>query len=193
MSSTPRIQLIAPRFQWRLVVEFVLLQAALTALFAFGLYLFMNSEIQANLASAHARYRSFSEMMLPVVLAVAAFNILLATGIVTVYVLRLTHRIARPLLRVRAALEELQKRRILVHTGIGEGDELFELSSDLRGALGTVRQDLLRLQEIRAALQAAQLRGDPTAVAKETAALEDLLAQWREAAPEASGDAAPLG
>jgi predicted transcriptional regulator len=174
-----RIVLIDRPFQIRLAAEFVLLQALLTALFAAGVYVFTRSQLQEGLASAQAAYRSVADMLMPIVLVLAGFNILVSLVLVLGYVVHLTHRIARPLLRVRAALEELAQRRIYDHTGILPGDQLFELSESLRKALEGLRGDLRGLQETTAALRKAQAEGDAAGVEAHLRTLEASLTQWK--------------
>ncbi len=173
-----RIVLIDRPFQIRLAAEFVLLQALLTALFAAGVYVFTRSQLQAGLASAHAAYRSLADMLMPIVAVLAAFNLLVSLVLVVAYVVHLTHRIARPLLRVRAALEELGQRRIYDHTGILPGDQLFELSESLRKALEGLRLDLRSLQDTTAALRRAQAEGDAAAAEARLDELEATLGRW---------------
>ncbi len=177
--ASRRIVLIDRPFQIRLATEFVLLQAVLTALFATGVYVFTRSQLQAGLASAHAAYRSLAEMLMPIVGALAAFNLLVSLVLVIGYVVHLTHRIARPLLRVRAALEELAHRRIHDHTGILPGDQLFELSESLRKALEGLRGDLKGLQEATAALRQAQAAGDAASAEARLRELEAALGRWQ--------------
>ena len=176
-----RIVLIEPRFQLRLVLEFVLLQALLSGLFAAVLYVFLGSELRAGLASAHASYRSTAQMLMPIVLVMALFNVAVATVLAASYVVRLSHRIARPLLRVRAALEELALRRIYVHTGVLPGDQLFELSQSLRGGLEVLRTDMHGLQAAVRELKRARGAGDDAGVDAAVAALDRTLGAW---APE---------
>ena len=173
-----RIVLIEPRFQLRLVAEFVLLQAVLSALFAAALYVFLGSELRAGLASAHASYRSTARMLLPIVGVMALFNVAVATVLAAGYVVRLSHRIARPLLRVRAALEELARRRIFVHTGVLPGDQLFELSQTLRGALEAVRTDVRALKAAVQELKRAEAAGDAAGAGAALGSLVETLAAW---------------
>lgn len=173
-----RIVLIAPRFQLRLAGEFVLLQILLTALFAGGLYLFMSSEIQANLESAHASYRTLGQMLMPIVGTLSAFSIVLSTVLVTLYVVHLSHRIARPLLRIRAVLEELALRRFLDHTGIQPGDQLSEVDRSLTAAVTTIRTDLQELRQAARALRQAHEAGQGAAVLQQLEALERTLDAW---------------
>jgi len=173
-----RIVLIEPRFQLRLVLEFVLLQAVLSGLFAALLYVFLGSELRAGLASAHAAYRSTAQMLMPIVLVMALFNVAVATVLAASYVVRLSHRIARPLLRVRAALEELALHRIYVHTGVVPGDQLFELSQSLRGGLEVLRTDIHGLKAAVLELKRAREAGDAAGVDAALGTLDRTLAAW---------------
>jgi len=172
------IVLIDRRFQLRLAGEFVLLQVALTALFAGLLYLFLNSELQANLASAHASYRSLAQMLMPLVGVLAVFNILLSTVLVTLYVVHMSHRLARPLLKIRAVLEELAQRRFLDHTDIHAGDQLWEVDRSLTAAVTTLRTDVQLLQQVALELRRAQEAGDAAAVSRQLERLDQTVKAW---------------
>ena len=174
-----RIVIIDRRFQLRLAAEFVVLQVVLTLLFGAALYLFMNSELQANLASAHASYRSTAQMLMPIVLTLSAFNIVVATVLVTIYVVHMSHRIARPLLRFRAVLEELALHRFLDHTDIHPGDQLWEVDRSLTGAVATVKTDIQTLQKVAGDLRRAQEAGNAPEVSRQLELLEKTVDAWR--------------
>ena len=178
-AAPSRIVLIDRRFQLRLALEFVLLQILLTALFAGGLYLFLNSELQANLASAHASYRSMAQMLMPIVMGLAVFNILVSTVLVTVYVVHMSHRLARPLLRIRAVLEELGRRRFLDRTDIHPGDQLWEMDRSLTTAVTAIRTDVEALQQAARELRRAQEAGEAGAVLAQVEVLEGLAKAWK--------------
>ena len=178
-AAPSRIVLIDRRFQLRLALEFVLLQVLLTSLLAGGLYLFLNSELQANLASAHASYRSMAQMLMPIVGGMAVFSILVSTVLVTVYVVHMSHRIARPLLRIRAVLEELGRRRFLDHTDIHPGDQLWEVDHALTSAVAAIRSDVQGLRQVALDLRRAQEAGDAAAVLAQLETLERAVQAWK--------------
>jgi methyl-accepting chemotaxis protein len=173
-----RIVLIDTRFQLRMAGAFILLQLVLTGLFSVALFLFMDSELKAGLASAHAAYRSLDQMLLPIVAVLAGFSFLLSTVVVTSFVVLLSHRIAGPLHRFRLVLEGLAQRRIPADARIRPDDQLGELSDTLGLTLSTLSSDLEALRATTAALEKAQLDQDQQGLAQGIADLKGLLAAW---------------
>jgi len=174
-----RIILIDTRFQLRLAGAFLLVQVLLTGLFGFGLYLFLDSEVQAGLASAHASYRSLEQMLLPIILVLAAFNLALSAALVTGFVVLLSHRIAGPLFRFRSVLEDLAERKIPGHTGIRPEDQLSEVATSLGKAVGTLATDLSALRAVTADLRQAAFPRQDSALESALARLEHLLGAWK--------------
>lgn len=156
-----RIVLIDHRFQLRMAAAFVGLQVLLTTLFAFGLYLFMDSEIHADLASAHASYQSLSQILLPIVVILAVFSVSLSIMLVTLFVVRISHKVAGPMYRFRTVLEALAQRRIDPMTRIRPDDQLGELAISLDKAVQTVKQDMqdarLEISRARSHLAAGEM------------------------------------
>jgi methyl-accepting chemotaxis protein len=172
-----RIVLIDHRFQLRMAAAFIALQVLLTALFAFGLYLFMDSEIHADLASAHASYQSLSQMLLPIVVVLAVFSVTLSIILVTVFVVRISHKVAGPMYRFRTVLEALAQRRIDPMTRIRPDDQLAELAISLDKALGSIKTDVQLLQQAALRLQAH--KGDSDAVASDIELIAKTLSAWK--------------
>jgi methyl-accepting chemotaxis protein len=178
-----RIILIDSRFQLRLAGAFVVLQVVLTGAFAFGLYVFMDSELQAGLASAHAAYRSLDQMLLPLVLILAGFSLVLSTALVTAFVVILSHRIAGPLYRFRTVMEELANRRLAAHTRLRPDDQLGALSEPTGQALDTLRTDFTALRTDLDRAQAALAAGDLATTTQALADLEGSLSRWSPGNP----------
>jgi len=141
-----RIVLIDHRFQLRMAAAFIALQVLLTALFAFALYLFMDSEIHADLASAHASYQSLSQMLSPIVIILAVFSVTLSVVLSTLFVVVLSHKIAGPMYRFRAVLEALAERRFESFRGIRPDDQLGEIAVSLDKAVEIMREDILDIR-----------------------------------------------
>jgi methyl-accepting chemotaxis protein len=173
-----RIVLIDTRFQLRMAAAFLLLQGLLTGLFSLGLYLFMDSELQAGLASAHAAYRSLDQMLLPLVAILAGFSFLLSTVAVTAFVVILSHRIAGPLYRFRTVLEELGNRRLPTHANIRPGDQLGQVSESMGQALNALSADIGALQAVAASVQKAQANEDAEALDRGVSELVRILGTW---------------
>lgn len=174
-----RIILIDTRFQLRLAGAFILLQVVLTSAFAFGLYVFMDSELQAGLASAHAAYRTLDQMLFPLVLVLAGFSLALSTALVTGFVVILSHRIAGPLFRFRALLEQVADRTLPSHIRLRPDDQLAEISSSFAHAVNTLSSDVSALQAAVQDLHAAAARHDDPLLRDAVARLDQVLSAWR--------------
>ena len=182
-TQTPRrIVLINPRFQLRMAAAFLAVQLVLTGLFAGGLYLFLDSELSATLASAHTHAQSLERMLLPIVLVLSGFSLAFSTVLVTLFVVFLTHKVAGPIYRIRAALESLAGRDLGAHTAIRPEDQLEEVAHSLRGAFATVAEDLRTLGDAAAeAKGSAEAAGDAATQAA-VAKIEGILSAWRKPA-----------
>lgn len=185
-----RIILIDTRFQLRLAGAFILLQILLTGLFTAGLYVFMDSELKAGLASAHAAYHSLDQMLLPLVLVLAGFNVLLSMGLVTAFVVVLSHRIAGPLHRFRIVMEDLAARRLAEGARIRPDDQLGVLSEATGSALDTLQSDLQSLASALSAAHQSLDAGDVEATGRGLTTLEAILAPWSIRLPGKGGDQA---
>jgi signal transduction histidine kinase len=174
-----RIILIDTRFQLRMAAYFILLQVLLTGLFSAVLYLFMDSELKAGLASAHAAYRSLDQMLLPIVGVLAGFSFLLSTVLVTVFVVFLSHRIAGPLHRFRSMLDDLGQRRIPSNSPLRPKDQLGEISESMGRVVNTLSIDLDQLNAAVASLRKAQESHDAVALDKGITDLTQTLAPWK--------------
>ncbi|MDD2894172.1 MAG: hypothetical protein PHF20_09625 [Halothiobacillaceae bacterium] len=185
-----RIVLIDHRFQLRMAASFIVLQILLTGLFAFALYLFMDSEIHADLASAHASYQSLSQMLLPIVVILAVFSVTLSVVLATVFVVLLSHKIAGPMYRFRNVLEALSSRRIETFRNIRPDDQLGELAGSLDRAVQTVNQDIESMQRACERLLDKEVRRDERQLDEAITGLAAVLVAWQvnAGAQSVSGD-----
>ncbi len=174
-----RIVLIDNRFQLRMAASFIALQILLTCLFAAGLYFFMDSEIHADLASAHASYQSLSQILLPIVAILAAFSVTLSIVLVTIFVVIISHKIAGPMFRFNTVLESLAQRRFETLTRIRPDDQLSHLANTLDKALNVIRTDIQDAQSTLTRLRESVSAGDSAASEKELKALEEKLNAWQ--------------
>jgi methyl-accepting chemotaxis protein len=173
-----RIVLIEPRFQLKLAGWFVLVQVLLTGIFAVGLYLFLRSEIQAGLASAHSAYRTMGQMLMPIVLVLAAFSLTISTICVLVFVTFLSHKIAGPVFRFKTIIDDLAARRIPSHTQIRPNDQLQDLSKSLTLAVDNLRQDLDTLTTATEALRNSHNQQDLPSAESAIVDLESVVDSW---------------
>jgi hypothetical protein len=159
MPNRRRIKLINPRFQVGLMIKFILANTVILAVCGLGLHAFLRGEIEANLHSAHAVYRSVGDMLSPIIvtLTLLSWGILsLATVVVILYT---SHRIAGPLYRFQRALGEMEGRNLTALTRIREDDQLGELAINLQQVRDIWADDIARLRclsdELGALLPAA--------------------------------------
>lgn len=183
-----RIVLIDHRFQLRMAAAFIALQVLLTAIFAFGLYLFMDSEIHADLASAHASYLSLSQMLLPIVSILAVFSVTLSIVLATGFVVLISHKIAGPMYRFRTVLEALANRRFESFRNIRPDDQLGELAVSVDKAVSAVKTDVGQMKTILARVKASHAGGDAAAVASALGELDNVLNAWQESAAKQGGE-----
>lgn len=127
-----KIVLISRSFQYRMIAKFILLNIMIMILFSGLLYLFLDSEIGANLNSAHITYRNIKEMLFPIIISISVINIFVSSIIIGVFVLFASFRIAGPLYRFNEAIKEICNRNLRPATSIREGDQLYDCSATLK-------------------------------------------------------------
>jgi methyl-accepting chemotaxis protein len=178
-SKKRQIILIDNRFQLRMAFTFIALQVALTSLFSFGMYMFMDSEVHADLMSAHASYLSMSKMLLPLVTVLSLFSIALSIILVIIFVIIVSHKIAGPMYRFRTVLETLTQRRFPQYMKIRPDDQLGELANSIDSAVGQVKNDMTMLQQSTERLKQCHIAGDKGGVATEIALIESTVNAWQ--------------
>jgi methyl-accepting chemotaxis protein len=147
MNQTRRkIKLIDRDFQFRLIVKFIIINTLVLALFGALIYIFFNSEISSNFASAHVTYKNISQMLLPIVLTLSVINLLVTSIIIFVVVLYASHKIAGPMYRFNAAVGEITARNLHPLTKIREKDQLRGLSDSLAQMAETLAADFTEIK-----------------------------------------------
>ncbi len=159
-----KIVLINRRFQINLILKFVIVNIGIMALFGFLIYLFLDSEIEANLLSSHTKYKNMKDMLLPIVLALSFINVLISSFIIAFFVLFASFRIAGPLFRFNSALNEITSGNLKPYINLREKDQLFEISQSLQSFSEQFCNDFTQLDEIRKQLIEinTQLNNKPT-------------------------------
>ncbi len=142
-----KIKLIDRRFQYRLMLRFILVNVLVLVLFGGFIYLFFESEVSANLASAHAAYRSVSQMLFPVVLTLSLLNILITSILMAFLVVYSSHKIAGPLYRFNEALKEISGGNLKPLTRVRDGDQLGCLAQSLGQAVRRLGGDMAAIKE----------------------------------------------
>lgn len=181
MNQTRRkIKLIDRDFQFRLIVKFIIINTLVLALFGVLIYIFFNSEISSNLATAHVTYKNISQMLLPIVLTLSVINLLVTSVIIFVVVLYASHKIAGPMYRFNAAVGEISARNLLPLTKIREKDQLKGLSDSLSHMAETLAADYTEIKnhigKIKTLLPAEEI---PSEVREKLEAVEEIINKYK--------------
>jgi len=143
--------MINREFQLGLMGRFALINASVMVLFGFFAYLFFDSEVNANLHSAHVTYSNMKDMLFPVTLTLSVINVLVSSSVIALVVLRASHRIAGPLYRFKMELEGMARGNLASKVTIREYDQLYgcvpamrELATAIAGDLGRIREGVIR-------------------------------------------------
>jgi methyl-accepting chemotaxis protein len=161
MTTTPenrpykprKIKLINRDFQIGLMIKFVLANAAILVLFGAVMYLFLHGEIESNLQSAHATYRTLGAMLLPIILTLSLLILAILSITIVFVILYASHRIAGPMYRFHQALGELGNRNLKALTRIREDDQLAEISTALESVRDRWAGDIAQLRRLAAELR----------------------------------------
>ena len=132
MKNRRNIILINKRFQITLIVKFLVVNVFILALFGIFLFMFLNSEVEANLYSAHVNYQNMKDMLFPIVLTLSILNILISSALITSFVLYASFRIAGPIYRFQSALNQIIKGNLTPLLNLRDKDELDALSETLQ-------------------------------------------------------------
>jgi hypothetical protein len=173
-----QILMINKRFQYGLIIRFILVNIFILAVYGGFLYLFLDNEIQSNLFSAHVFYKSMKEMMLPIILTLSALNIIVSSIIISVIVLYTSHRIAGPLYRFKTVIHEICQKNLQPFLTLRKKDELFPLSEILQEMVQMLRKDGIRIQEIQMRLKEINQKENNIDLATEIENLEEIIQEY---------------
>jgi len=146
--SNRKTILINRAFQSRLIFHFAVVNAVLLVFFAFLIFLFLDSEISANLAQAHTDLERFSDLLFPIVLALSLIQVLLSTALISIVVLYASHRIAGPVFRMQKVLESLNQKDLRLSWKLRQNDQFTSLSEELKTFTTTLDADISRAQHL---------------------------------------------
>lgn len=135
------IILINKNFQFMLISKFIAVNIIIMIIFGFFLYLFLNSEVESNLATAHVTYKNIKSMLFPIILTLSIINIFVSSIIIGIFVLYASHKIAGPMYRFNEELKKFNDRNICNITPLRDGDQLYECSSSLINVAQVLRDD----------------------------------------------------
>ena len=139
--SKRKIILINKKFQYRIILGFILVNVLILIIFGIGLYIFLNSEIDSNLNSAHVTYRNIKDMLFPIILTLSIINILVSSILIFVFVMMASFRIAGPLYRFNEALKDMGNKNLKPGTSLRKSDQLYECSITLTSTVEILAND----------------------------------------------------
>jgi len=141
--------------------------------------MFLNSEIESNLYSAHVKYQNIKDMLFPIVLLLSIINILVASLIIGIFVLYASHKIAGPLYRFHNVIDKISNRNLKSDIDLRDGDQLYEFSIKLKRMSGKIKEDILGMKDIISELKNQQLKKlDKEKLSKKIHELEKILDQY---------------
>lgn len=135
------IILINKNFQFKLISKFIAVNIIIMIIFGFFLYLFLNSEVESNLATAHVTYKNIKLMLFPIILTLSIINIFVSSIIIGIFVLYASHKIAGPMYRFNEELKEFNNRDLSHVIPLREGDQFYECASTLKNVAQVLRED----------------------------------------------------
>lgn len=138
--------IINKNFQYKMIGKFIILNTLLMILFGCLVYLFLNSEIESNLQSAHVTYKNVKDMLFPIVLSLSVINILVSSIIIGIVVLYASFKIAGPLYRFNEALKEMAAKNLRPLTDIRADDQLYDCSRSLTEFSGVISDDFKKIK-----------------------------------------------
>jgi methyl-accepting chemotaxis protein len=156
-----RIVLIDKRYQVRQISYYVGLNALTMLMFGGITYLFLDSEIQANLFSASVTYRNMREMLFPIILTLSFLNLLISSIILGGFVLYASHKVAGPLYRFKVVVDEIRQGNLKPRASIREDDQLQEFSTAMREMVETLRQDFNGIKQKVSEMEGLLAQGKP--------------------------------
>jgi hypothetical protein len=155
-----KIKLINRAFQIGLMAKFIAANTAMMALFGLVLYWFLRGEIQSNLQSAHAAYRTMGDMLFPIILTISLLVLGILSVTIVFVILYASHRIAGPMYRFHQVLKDFEARNLRAMTKIRDDDQLVEIAGTLENVRGQWSAEVKSLRAILTEAEAS-LAADP--------------------------------
>ncbi len=140
------IVLINKSFQFSMIAKYVIINIIIMVIFSIFLYLFLNSEVESNLHSAHVTYKNLKDMLFPIIITLSIINIFASSIIIALFVLFASHKVAGPLYRFNEALKDIFNRNLRTYTGVREGDQMYECSNTLTKAAHLLAEDISEIK-----------------------------------------------
>jgi hypothetical protein len=136
------IILINRDFQLKLIIKFIIINILIMILFGLFLFIFLNSEVETNLFSAHVFYKNIKDMLSPVIITLSIINIIVSSIIIAFFVMLASHKVAGPLYRFNESLKDMTNRKLGTLTALRDGDQLYECSITLKQMSQVLKDDI---------------------------------------------------
>ncbi len=124
-----KIILINKSFQLSLIFKFIMINIVIMIIYGGFLYLFLNSEVESNLYSAHVTYKNIQQMLFPIILTLSIINIMFSSALIFIFVVFASHKISGPMYRFNQILIDFKNKKLKSYFKLREGDQLYEISS----------------------------------------------------------------
>ncbi len=172
-TSKRKAILINKKFQYRMIAKFILLNIFIMIIFCGFLYLFLNSEIDTNLQTAHVTYKNIKDMLFPIIASLSVINILISSFIIGSFVLYASFKIAGPLFRFNEALKKMTNKNLKPVTEIREDDQLYDCSITLTDMSAVLSSDFSEIKKMTHEIKSLNKKG--TAKGKLTKKIDELV------------------
>ena len=136
------IVLIDKSFQFKLIAKFIIINILMMIICGLFLYIFLNSEVDSNLQTAHVTFKNIRDMLLPIIVTISIINILVSSIIIVFFVLYTSHKVAGPMYRFNEALRDILNKNLKTFTDLRDGDQLYECSITLKQVSKALTEDL---------------------------------------------------
>jgi methyl-accepting chemotaxis protein len=145
--SKRRIIMINRKFQIKLIFKLILVNIILMVGFSIIMYAFFNSEIETQLSRAHITFKNVQNMLLPIIVIMSILNVIVASLIISIFVMFASFRIAGPLYRFNEALKQLGKKNLKPITKLRANDQLYECSKILKSTIDILANDMKSIKK----------------------------------------------
>jgi methyl-accepting chemotaxis protein len=145
--SKRRIIMINRKFQLKLIVKLILVNIILMVGFSIIMYTFFNSEIETQLSRAHITFKNVQNMLVPIIVIMSTLNVIVASLIISIFVMFASFRIAGPLYRFNEVLKQLGKKNLKPIIKLRANDQLYECSKILKSTIDILAKDMKSIKK----------------------------------------------
>ena len=137
----------------KIIIKFVILVTVVFLLMASLMYVFFNSEIEANLARAQINLKNMKDMMFPIIITTSVLGIVVTSVFTAIMVLYSSHKIAGPLYNFQHVIDSIAGRTFPTQVRIRKDDQLSEFAISLEQMIGVLNEDFMHLKKTAAELK----------------------------------------